>query len=424
MGSNLDAEQILAQGSARQPMPAGVRERIPALGLTEYWYPALPEARVTGKRPVKVTMLGQDLVFFRGENNQVAAVARACPHRGADLSYGDVLFKGTLTCPYHGWTFNAKGECLAVLGEGPQSEIPGTRGSAARAYPTRTLAGTVFVWMGEGEPAPIEEDAPPELFNGQHLIFTAERVWKANWRPSLENFSDAHVYFMHRNSIEMLTQVPAALQALSHSGPTRPQMVRVNDRALMFDRNAHTVVNYTDRAAEKGADGQPVAPAQFQDAYPALGGALWPPTRGRLYFSRICGFFRGMFKPAPAMVPPDSEWSTGVHLPCTIRVDYRRIMFTRFEVPVSEHRTNNYYFIAVRKGGLINQLFWRAYMRSYYLWKAIEDFSAEDGLMAEITDYTTPERLSATDRFPRDWRRFVLECARQPKRRSEEAEAL
>jgi len=68
-----------------------------------------------------------------------------------------------------------------------------------------------------------------------------------------------------------------------------------------------------------------------------------------------------------------NEWSTGVHLPCTVRVDYRRLTFTRFEVPVDEGHTNNFYFIAVRRLNLLNQLFWRAYITLYYAgkWSAI-----------------------------------------------------
>ena len=422
MGANQDVDAILANdaGAANKGMkavPITVRDRIPVLGLTEYWYPALRASKVGTKRPVPIQIVGQHLVFFRDAADEVVALARACPHRGAHLSHGNSHFKGTLTCPYHGWTFDGKGNCLAVLGEGPESDIPGSRGTQARAYPTQTLRGTVFVWMGEGKPAPIEEDAPPELFSDKHLVFASERIWNANWRPSLENFSDAHVFYLHRNSLEMIMQPPAALMALAHSGPTRPQLLRINDRALAFDPKAATVLNYSDQAAgDHARTGGGKAPdrREFQDTYPALGGQKWPPTRARMYISQICGTFRGLFSPSPAMTGAATEWGTGVHLPCTVRVDYRRLMFTRFEVPMDENRTNNFYFIAVRKGSLLNQLFWSTYITGYYLWKAISNFSSQDGHMAEITDYTTPERLSPSDKFPREWRRFVLECGRRP----------
>ena len=113
------------------------------------------------------------------------------------------------------------------------------------------------------------------------------------------------------------------------------------------------------------------------------------------------------------MYPQASEWGTGLHLPCIVRVDYRRLMFTRFEVPMDAQRTNNFYFVAIRKRGLLNQLFWKAYFHVYFSWKTVINFSAQDAHMAEITDYSAPERLTASDRFARDWRRFVVECARR-----------
>jgi hypothetical protein len=117
------------------------------------------------------------------------------------------------------------------------------------------------------------------------------------------------------------------------------------------------------------------------------------------------------------MTEAGTEWSTGLHLPCTVRVDYRRLTFTRFEVPIDEGHTNNFYVLAVRRLNLLNELFWRAYIGIYYRWKMVDNFSSQDAVMAEIVDYTTPERLSPTDKFPNEWRRFVVECARTPKDR-------
>ncbi len=131
------------------------RELVPADGLRDFWYPALQASKV-GRKPVRVKMLGEELCIFRERDGNVAALWDVCPHRGASLSEGDCHFKGTVACPYHGWVFDGAGECVSVLSEGPNSGIPGK--VQARKYPTQTLKGMVFVWMGEDEPAPIEED--------------------------------------------------------------------------------------------------------------------------------------------------------------------------------------------------------------------------------------------------------------------------
>jgi len=415
MGSSANVTALTSDTGAK-PTPLGMRERMPEVGLREYWYPALLARKVGNKRPLEAKIVGQHLVFFRDAANEVVALARECPHRGAYLSHGLSHFKGTLSCPYHGWTFDGKGNCLAVLGEGPESQVPGSRGTQVRCYPTRTLKGVVFVWMGTGKPAPIEEDVPPEFFSDAYVVVTAEQMWNSNWRPSIENFSDAHVFYVHRNSIEMLTRPAGPLAALVHSGPVRPAVMRVNDRSLVYDPNTSTGLNYM---GPKGASQvkkqvERLKQRPFQVTYPALGGQKWPPTRTRLYLSWICGFFRGLLPPSPPMTESGTEWSTGVHLPCTVRVDYRRLIFTRFEVPVDEGHTNNFYFITVRRLSLMNELFWRGYIALYYRWKMVSNFSSQDGRMAEITDYTTPERLTPSDKFPHEWRRLVVECARTP----------
>ena len=105
----------------------------PKLGFREYWYPGIRARTVRGK-PVPLTMLGEDLVLFRGGTGQVVALSDWCPHRGARLSLGLCEFKGTVTCPYHGYVFDGTGQCVAGLIERPDSTfVPKLR---ARTYPT------------------------------------------------------------------------------------------------------------------------------------------------------------------------------------------------------------------------------------------------------------------------------------------------
>ena len=136
MGSVTEGDLNVTGRTADRPKPLDNRARIPAIGLKEYWYPALPEKKVGRRKPVEVKIVGEKLVFFRDDKNEVVAVHHTCTHRGASLAYGRTHFKGTLTCPYHGWTFDGKGNLLAVLGEGPNSTLPGAKGTKIRVYPT------------------------------------------------------------------------------------------------------------------------------------------------------------------------------------------------------------------------------------------------------------------------------------------------
>src|SRR4030095_8466042 len=134
-----------------------IRPLIPKLGLRNYWYPAITDGKVGARKPVKVSLLGEEICLFRGATGAVAAIQDVCPHRGARLSEGACHYRGTVACPYHGWVYDESGKNVAVLSEGPDSGVCGKPGTEARVYPTRTLKGVVFVWIGKGEPATLPE---------------------------------------------------------------------------------------------------------------------------------------------------------------------------------------------------------------------------------------------------------------------------
>ena len=51
--------------------------------------------------------------FYRGKENQVAAVEDFCPHRGAPLSLGYVE-DGNLVCGYHGLVMGCDGKTVSM----------------------------------------------------------------------------------------------------------------------------------------------------------------------------------------------------------------------------------------------------------------------------------------------------------------------
>jgi phenylpropionate dioxygenase-like ring-hydroxylating dioxygenase large terminal subunit len=412
-------ETVRPSSDTRERARLGTRDRLPAIGLREYWYPATLARRVSRRRPTRVRLLGEDLTLFRHEKGGVGAISSVCPHRGASLARGRCHFAGTITCPYHGWTFDGEGNCVAVLGEGPDSKIPGQPSARARHYPTETHKGVVFVWMGSGEPAPITEDVPPEFFDPRSLVLARDRVWKANWRPAIENFADSHVFYVHRNSLEVATQGPTALYGLLHAGATRPPTRVDNGRALVFDRgNAPTLTRYMELDREQrllgSGEGETARPdlSRFQDVYPQLGGAKWPKTRIRLYISRACGAIRRLAPDPGPLMGDDIEWGTGVHLPGIVRVDFHKNVFSRASVPMDENSTNNFYYHTTYPRTKLRRLMLWVYFVAWYNWKMNRNFSGQDQRMVENQDYETREKLTPSDRFPRDFRRLVIDHAR------------
>ena len=185
--------------------PHDRRSRIPPTGYREYWYPALPAKDVKKDKPEVLRMLGTDVVFFRDKGGEVQALLDRCPHRSVYLSMGRCYFKGFLTCPYHGATFDGDGNCVAFLTEGPDSKMAYAPGMKARKYPTVNIKGMVFVWMGDGEPVAPEEDIPPEMFEQHNIFRPSFTMFDCNWVLVLENTMDAHNAFMvHRNALRIL----------------------------------------------------------------------------------------------------------------------------------------------------------------------------------------------------------------------------
>lgn len=372
-----------------------MRDQIPALGYKEYWYPALRDRKI-GRKPVGLKIMEEDVVFFRGESGDVAALANACPHRGGSLMHGDCHYKGTIACPYHGWVFNQSGECLAVLSEGPESRIPDI--ARARKYPTRTLKGLVFIWMGEGEPAAIEEDVPPEFFDGKEtMVFAVERQWPVNWRVALENSLDSHVMYVHRTSLMML------IEPFLQFGRIGNRVRTVNDRAC---------IGYL-----------PEPPTTGRDYYPKLK-ARWPKFDIRRAWLWLFSWRKQWID-----FPPfnnNEEWDMhtvingkraragGHHLPTMFRFDYGTHLYTRCCVPITEKTTRIIYYHAVRRHTALRRFLHTVFFYGGYSWLMHENFSQQDYRVMGPQRYDLPETLSPTDAEVVAWRRMLLKARGGP----------
>jgi len=86
--------------------------------LRRYWIPALlawelPEPDCP---PVRVKLLGEDLVAFRDTQGRIGLLEEYCPHRRVSLFFGRNEQCG-LRCVYHGWKFDVEGRCVDMMNE-------------------------------------------------------------------------------------------------------------------------------------------------------------------------------------------------------------------------------------------------------------------------------------------------------------------
>ena len=118
-----------------------------------YWIPALLSEEIAEPDgpPVRVRLLGEDLVAFRNTEGRVGLLGEHCAHRGTSLYYGRNEECG-LRCIYHGWKYDSDGKVLETPAEPPGSRVK--EKVRHKAYPCKETSGVVFTYMGPAEKMP------------------------------------------------------------------------------------------------------------------------------------------------------------------------------------------------------------------------------------------------------------------------------
>src|SRR4029453_2391546 len=166
-------------------------------GLRRYWTPALlcEEVPEPDAPPVRVRLLGENLVAFRDTTGRVGLIQENCPHRGASLYFGRNEECG-LRCPYHGWKFDADGACVDMPSEPPSSTFKDR--VRARAYPTHESGGIVWTYLGPADTMTPFRDFGTETLPPDRIVATKLRT-TCNWIQTMEgNLDTAHISWLHQ----------------------------------------------------------------------------------------------------------------------------------------------------------------------------------------------------------------------------------
>lgn len=191
--------------------------------MRQFWIPAfLPsELAQPDGAPLRIRLLGENLIAFRSTSGKIGLLANACPHRGASMFYGRNEEEG-LRCVYHGWKFDVTGRCVDMPSEPAESNFKDK--VRARAYPCRERNGIVWTYMGpRQEPPPLPDLEPNMLPAGQWKVWSAMR--ECNWMQALEGDIDtAHLAFLHMGST-----------STEHFSPGTFDYYTVRDRAPWYE---------------------------------------------------------------------------------------------------------------------------------------------------------------------------------------------
>ena len=150
----------------------------------DHWYPVAWSRDLKPGQSYAAKFAGQPIVLVRPKGQPVFALEDRCAHRQIPLSKG-VVTDCAVRCGYHGWTYDASGNCIDIPYLG-KNKLP----NAVRAFPCREQDGLILIWPGD--PAAVTELGP--------LGAAGDKAFKTRYFGKQVN---CHYSFMHENLMDM-----------------------------------------------------------------------------------------------------------------------------------------------------------------------------------------------------------------------------
>lgn len=192
-----------------------------------FWQPValVEEVQDADCPPVRVNIMGQELVAFRDSEGEVAVLDARCPHRGAHLFFGRNEDCG-LRCVYHGWKFDRTGKAVDLPNVPADSNLHKT--VRIKSYPCREFGEMVWAYLGP-DAAKLPGGKLPELPQLEFAMlphanrFVTKQLFECNWAQIIEGDLDtAHFSFLHMPA----PSVPSTTHAHSQADEKRLRWMR------------------------------------------------------------------------------------------------------------------------------------------------------------------------------------------------------
>jgi phenylpropionate dioxygenase-like ring-hydroxylating dioxygenase large terminal subunit len=233
--------------------------------LRRFWQP-VAFARDIAETPLRVRVLGEDLVVFRDRAGRVGLLHLHCAHRGTSLEFGVPQARG-LRCCYHGWVFDVDGQCLETPGEPAGSRLH--ERVCQGAYPTLEFTGLIFAYLGPPDRRPAFPLYDSFEVEGHTLMPAAKFTLPCNWLQVKDNSMDpVHTAFLHALSsgyqfTEAFGAVPELDWALTEAGMVYIATRRVGDLVWVrvcdyMPPNVHQFTREIEEATKEKPASRPV----------------------------------------------------------------------------------------------------------------------------------------------------------------------
>ena len=352
-------------------------------GLKGYWYPVAWASSI-GTRPTAFTLGDARLALVRDGHDgdgRVYALHDRCPHRGTPLSMGRQNFPGTLSCAYHGWTYDlASGRLVAVLTDGPESRICGK--VTVATYPVEERLGLVWVYLPRADETPhqLDEQLPEELVAHDAVIGGRIDDRRGNWRFATENgYDEGHAKYLHRTSLWRLFKTMPAWN-VTH-----------------IERHGRWIYRVQDEV-------------HWESEFPGVG--TW--TNYRWWKQRPpqqtfnIGNTGAARKVNPVIAAQGFPGFASLTVPGMLRIAYPNFVHYEFYVPSGPDAHRYVGLMANFVDGWRVPWFYAKYLGAIR-WLFHGQFSRQDARMVEATD-APPERLYRPDVSLTEWRKLCEEA--------------
>ena len=359
--------------------------------MRRHWLPAVLSEEIADPDgdPVRVRLLGEDLLAFRDSDGRAGVIGEFCPHRNASLFYGRNEECG-LRCLYHGWKVDVEGNVVEMSSEPPESGF--TAKVKHKSYPVHEAAGILWTYMG-----PAEEMTPfePPVFapTPDTKISICKIMIDCNWAQMLEGAIDS----AHSSSLHASDMLPARVDG-----------AKANDKVWLrpsTDKAPKLQVEPTNFGFRYAAIRRPIANANTHDY-----------VRTTLFIA-----------PYTVLIPPNNMYRIAIlHVPADdTHSAFYFIAFGNNETTPDQETWRK--FNAAQVGIDLDQTFRRTRVReNNYLqdrkamklgnWTGIPGIPNQDIVMWEtmgpIVD-RTKDRLGASDVAIVEFRRLMVDAARK-----------
>ena len=359
--------------------------------MRRHWMPAclIEEVAEPDCAPLKIRLLGEDLVVFRDSDGKLGIIDEYCPHRRVSLVFGRNEECG-LRCLYHGWKMDVDGNVVEMTSEPPESGF--AEKVKVKAYPAREWGGFVWTYMGPAGTTP--EFEPPAFAPTEGTRVSIVKIHVGcNWAQILEGQIDS----AHSSSLHSSDMKPAKVDSA--------KAVETHWLRPSTDKAPRLQVERTSFGFHYAAIRRPIVNANTHDY-----------VRVTVYVA-----------PFTALIPPNNEYKVATLL-----------------APADDHNTV-FHFIAWREdGGGIDQKAWRKFNvaqpgidldRSFNNLRTRANNYGQDRNAMRLGDFTgirgipnqdiamwetmgpiadrTREKLGASDLAVVEFRRLMVDAARQ-----------